>query len=130
LDLKKQGMLPFVTGEASRVGQALAKDLLHLRGQEGSFAWGLGNREHLEDASGRIRGQPAPHAITTDPEQVGHLATGAGLLGLEEIEGLQALVFLSIVLGAEERLQFLWRFADRRKGRFHSELLRSEIMAL
>jgi hypothetical protein len=119
-----------VTGEAIRVGQAVAKDWLPLGGQQGSLAWGLGHREPLAEASGRLRGQPAPHGIPTAPEQVGHLATGAGLLGLEAIEGLQASAFVGTGLGAEERVQFLWRFADRRTGHLHGELLRSAIMAL
>jgi hypothetical protein len=60
---------------------------------------------------------------------VGHLTPGASLLGLEEIEGLQALVFLGIVLGAEERFKLLWRLTDRRKRRFHGARLRSERMS-
>ena len=70
------------------LAQAVPEGLLHGRGQQRHFAWCLGNREHLGEASTRIRGQPAPYGITIDPEQACHLATGAGLLGLEEIEGL------------------------------------------
>jgi hypothetical protein len=59
-----------------------------------------------------------------DPEQVGHVATGAGLLGLEEREGLYALVLLGITRVGEELFQFRERFVDRRKGRFHGQWLR------
>jgi hypothetical protein len=119
----------FVTGEASRVGQALAKGLRHRWGEEGRLAWGFGHGAQLQETSGCIRGQPAPHGITTAPEQVGHLTPGASLRGLEEREGLQALVCLGIVLGAEARFQFLGRLADRRKGRFPGVRLHSERMA-
>jgi hypothetical protein len=119
----------FVTGAASRLRQALAKALLHRRGQEGRFAGGLGNGAHRGEPAGRTGGQPAAHGIPTDAEQVGHRTSGARLLGLAELEGLQASVFLGIVLGAAERFQVLWRFMDRREGRFHGTRLRSACMS-
>jgi hypothetical protein len=47
-------------------------------------------------------GQPAPYGIPIDPEQPGHLAAGASLLGQDQIQSLQALVFLGISLSLKE----------------------------
>jgi hypothetical protein len=117
----------FVTGKALRLGQMVTEGALHGWGQERCFAWGFANRQHLGEAAARLRGQPASDGIAIDPKEACHLATGAGLLGLEEIEGLQALVLLGIALAGEERFQFRSRFVNRRSGRFHGQLLRSEI---
>ena len=64
-----------------------------------------------------------------DSEQAGHLTAGAGLRGREAREGLPALVSLGLSLGAQERLQCLWRVVDGRKGRVQDQRLRSDIMS-
>src|ERR671932_950655 len=65
--------------------------------------------------------------MATDPQQVRHLEAGAGLLGLDEIESLHALLSPSIALGMQEPSQFLGRFVNRRDGLFHGDLLRQSM---
>jgi hypothetical protein len=65
--------------------------------------------------------------MATHPEQTRHLAAGAGLLGLQQIEGLQALVSLHIALGVEKLLQFLRWFVDSGNGLFHGARLRPRL---
>jgi hypothetical protein len=117
------------TGEASRLGHAVAKALLHRRGQAGSLAGGLGHGEPRGEPSGRLGGQPAAHGMPVDAEPVGHLTPGASLRGVEAIEGLQASVFVGIARRAEKRVQCLWRFLARRQGRLHGARLRSACMS-
>ena len=75
-----------VTGKALGLGSAVVERLPYRFGQERRLTRGLGNRQHLGNTPLRLCGQSAPHGITMDPEQAGHLATGASLLGLEARE--------------------------------------------
>jgi hypothetical protein len=86
--------------------------LPHGLGYQRWFARRLGNRQQLGDAAARVGGQPASDGIPIDTQQLRHPPTGAGLLGLQEIKGLQALLLLGISLGMKELPQLLRRFAD------------------
>jgi hypothetical protein len=102
-----------------RLGEALTEGWLPGLGDEWGFAWGLGNGQHLADAPAGVCSQPAPDGIAVDPKPLRHLAAGAGLLDLSEIEGLHALVCLGLACGSEQRVQRCWRVVDRRNGLFH-----------
>jgi hypothetical protein len=80
----------FPTATALRLGEALLEGLPHGLGYQRRFARRPGHRQQLGDASARIGGQPTSHGIAIAPQQPRHMTAGAGLLGLEEVEGLQA----------------------------------------
>ena len=114
----------FVPAKALRLGEALLEGLPYRLGEQRRFAWRLGNRQQLGNAAARLGGQPASHGIAIDTPQLRHLTAGAGLLGLEGGEGLQALLSLGIARGMEAPPQLFRRFVDRGNGRFHGNRLR------
>ena len=113
-----------VTGQAVGVGHTCAQGVPDRRGQQGRFPWGLGAREPPRDASSLLGRSPAPDGMATDPEHTRHLTAGAGVLGLDQIEGLQAPVSLPIARGVEEPWQVLRGFVESRKGLFPGDRLR------